>query len=207
MSAGSVAALRRAASRERPRRPSRSATRHIALRNSLANQLVSQLIPRRGVLCVRSRPAVRSAARSAARSAVRGLYPAAHLAQWVASEDHLVAVLQKGARGAVLELDRLLSVPAQLDEAAALVWLGAGDRAGGEEVAGPQPRSVHREVGHLLCDRPVQVARVRARHDRFVQLHLERDVERPWILAQVLERLGLLWLARHAPVRELGERN
>jgi len=50
------------------------------------------------------------------------LAPAAH--------DKRVAVLEERARHAVGELDRLGAVPADLQQTAALVLLGAGDRAG-----------------------------------------------------------------------------
>src|SRR5215207_2200336 len=137
----------------------------------------------------------------------RRLDPAADLAEWVAAQDHLVAVLEERASGAVRQLDRLLSVPAQLDQASTLLPLGAGDGACGEQVARAQARAVHRQVSDLLGYRPVQVPRVRARHNGAVQLDLQWDVEGPWLLAQIVERVWLLRLARDAAVGELVERH
>ena len=66
-----------------------------------------------------------------------------------------------------------------LDQAALAPRLGAGDRAGGEQVAGPDVGAVDGRVGELLRERPVQPAGVRAGDHLAVELDLERDVERP----------------------------
>src|SRR5688572_15543317 len=86
-----------------------------------------------------------------------GLDPAAHFPQRIAAQHHLVAVLQERAGRAVGQLDRLLAVPAQLDQASALLALRPRDRPGGQQVAGPQARAVHGEVRDLLGDGPVEV--------------------------------------------------
>ena len=70
-----------------------------------------------------------------------------------------------------------------------------------------QGRAVHGQVCDLLRDRPVQVAGVRARDHRAVQLDLERDVERPGLLAQVGSGGGSCGSRGHARARELRERH
>ena len=54
---------------------------------------------------------------------------AAHLAERLAAQHDLVAVLEERARRAVGQLDRLRPGPRQLEQAAALLALGARDRA------------------------------------------------------------------------------
>ena len=78
---------------------------------------------------------------------------------------------------AVGEGQRLLAAPAELEEAAAGVLAGAGDRARPEEVAGAHRRAVDGEVGEHLGRRPVHVAELRARDDGAVPLDLDVDVE------------------------------
>src|SRR5918999_227814 len=55
----------------------------------------------------------------------------------------------------------------------------------------------------LLGDRPVEVARVRTRHEGAVQLDLEVDVKGPRRLAKVRHRLGLLSARGHAAASSL----
>src|ERR671910_574198 len=76
---------------------------------------------------------------------------------------HLVAVLQEGVRLAP-QVERLGAVPGQLEQAAALLLLRAGDGAGAEQVAGPQRGAVHGQVGEHLSRRVVH-RRVRAGGD------------------------------------------
>ena len=106
--------------------------------------------------------------------AERRLDPAAHLAERLAPQDHLVAVLEERAGGAVGQLDRLLAVPAQLDQAAALLgargprscrWRAGRPCAGsrrspsGERAAG---RSTSTGAGCWSAPRPSRSARPRA---------------------------------------------
>src|SRR5829696_3882131 len=121
--------------------------------------------------------------------------PPAHLAQGLAAQHHLVAVLEERAGRAVGQLDRLLAVPAQLDEAPALFALRSGDRAGREQVTRAQARAVHGQVRDLLRARPVEVTRVGAGDHRAVQLDLERDVICPGLLGEIRQRRRLLPLA------------
>src|SRR3954452_2041830 len=92
----------------------------------------------------------------------------AHLAQTDAAgcalEDDGVAVAQE-ARAA-------------LEQRALAAGRGAGDRAGGVDVAGPRARAVDGRVRELLREGPVQVARVGAADRRPVELDLQLDVER-----------------------------
>ena len=62
-----------------------------------------------------------------------------------------VAVLEEGERAAAGQCQRLAAAPGQLEQRAALVALGAGDRAGGEQVAGAQRGAVDGQVGQLLA--------------------------------------------------------
>src|SRR5688500_2117078 len=116
---------------------------------------------------------------------------AAHLAQRVAAQHDLVAVLQEGAGRAVRQLDRLVAVPAQLDQASALVAVRPRDRPGGQQVAGPEARAVHRQVRYLLRDRPVEVAGIRLRDDSPVQLDRQCNVVGPRLLREIRERRRL----------------
>ena len=61
-----------------------------------------------------------------------------------AAQDDLVAVLEERPRRAVGEPDRLLAVPRQLDQRALAAALGPGDRARGDQIAGPGRRAVRR---------------------------------------------------------------
>ena len=98
------------------------------------------------------------------------LDPAAHFGQCdsrpalaggsAAAEDHFVAVLEEGPLGAALQLQRLLSQPGQLEQAALGAGLRARDRARGVEVAGVDLGSVDRRVGELLGGAPVEEAGV-----------------------------------------------
>src|SRR4051812_42194905 len=92
----------------------------------------------------------------------------AHLAQTDAAgcalEDDGVAVAQEAR--------------VTLEQRALAAGRGAGDRAGGVDVAGPRARAIDGRVRELLGEGPVQVARVRAADRLAVQLDLELDVER-----------------------------
>src|SRR5829696_4424907 len=145
----------------------------------------------------------RQDSRSFGPRAERRLDAPAHLAERVASQDHLVAVLEEGAGGAVRQLDRLGPVPAQFDQAAALVALGAGDGARREQVARAHARAVDGQMGNLLRDGPVEMTRIGAGHLSPVQLDLQCNVVGPRLLAQVLERLRLLRLARDSALGQL----
>src|SRR5215831_11940580 len=82
------------------------------------------------------------------------------LALAVAAQDHLVAVLQEAALFAARERQRLGSPPGELDQAAAVLLLGARDRAARDQVARPQVAPVRAVVRDHLRERPVDVAQV-----------------------------------------------
>src|SRR5206468_836006 len=108
-------------------------------------------------------------------------------------EPYGVAVLEEDALGSVGQLDGLLAVPAELDEAAVLLLVGSGDRTGGEQVAGTQRSAVDRRVRELLRRRPVHPVDRRPRDHLAVELDLDGDVEAPGLVAaQVGQRYGIL---------------
>src|SRR3954468_11827029 len=117
----------------------------------------------------------------------------AHLAQTDAAgcalEDDGVAVAQE-ARAA-------------LEQRALAAGRGAGDRAGGVDVAGPRARAVDGRVRELLREGPVHMAGVRAADRLAVQLDLQLDVQR--VVARGLEvRDGLGNLAAGGDEVRLG---
>ena len=117
------------------------------------------------------------------------------------AQDDLVAVLEERALAPAGEREGLGAVPRQLEQAAALLALGARDRPRAEQVAGAHRGAVDGQVGDLLGDAPVQVARVGLRHALAVELDLERDVERPRLLAQVRGGRRVLRLERRGAER------
>src|SRR4051794_26171277 len=90
------------------------------------------------------------------------VYNSADLAQRLSAQHHFVPVLEKRARRAVRQLDRLSTRPGQFQQAPPLLALGPRDRPGPEQVADPQARSVRGQMSDLLGDRPVEMARVAA---------------------------------------------
>ena len=96
---------------------------------------------------------------------------------------------------------------ARLEQAAVAAGLGAGDRPGGEQVAGAHGRAVDGRVRELLWERPVQVAGVAARDRLPVHLDLERDVERPVTVGpQIVVRLRVLLAGGDEVGLERGQR-
>src|SRR5215210_3606580 len=184
------------------RRPKRSCSRKSST-TSHGNSCVASISAARGA--TRSRASVRTSSRISRCSSVRtsqgtsaivrlcGEDPAAHFGEKLAPEHELVAVLEERALAPVREPERLLPVQRQLDQAALAPSLGAGDRPRRHQVARADARPVRRRVRELLRHRPVEAAGVAARDDGAVQLHLEREVERPRLLrAEVRQRRGLL---------------
>src|SRR5437660_12344431 len=66
-----------------------------------------------------------------------------------------VAVFEKGALQAVVELDRLAAVPADLQQTAALVLLRAGDGAAAQEIADIHGAARGSVMHQLLHRRPI----------------------------------------------------
>ena len=89
--------------------------------------------------------------------------------------------------------ERLLAAPAQLEERAALVALGAADRAGREQVAGPERGAVDGQVGEHLGGGPVHRGVRRPRDRLAVEHDLEVDVvARARTDPEVVQGLGVL---------------
>ena len=123
----------------------------------------------------------------------RPLTRAADLAEARAAQDDLVAVLEEGPRRAVGELDRLRAVPGQLEKRAAL------RRCSGPEIVPEASRSPVRSEAPLTVRWAICWATLQYRWRALVrettcavELDLEREVERPRLLAQVGQRRGLL---------------
>src|SRR5262245_58274894 len=81
----------------------------------------------------------------------------------VRAHDHRVAVLEEAAALAGCERDRPTASGRDLEQAAERAVVGAGDRAGAENVARPQVAAATGVMGDELRDRPVEIARVAGR--------------------------------------------
>ena len=112
--------------------------------------------------------------------------------------------------------ERLGAAPGQLQQAAAAALVRAADRAGGQQVAGPQVAAGDRVVRQLLVHRPVEVPEVAAadacaarRVAGVLQRHLERDVEAVSLRrAQVRQRRRILRAAaRSGTARSASQRH
>src|SRR5262249_3893027 len=106
------------------------------------------------------------------------------------AHDEAVAVFQEGALGAAGQFDRLGTVPGNLQQAAALVLLGAGDRAGAEEITDIHGAAGGSVVHQLLHRGPVHVFEIGAADARrgIRAARAQRDIE----LDIVVLRPGLL---------------
>src|SRR5260221_9807106 len=108
---------------------------------------------------------------------------------------HLVAVLEKGARLAARELERILAGKRELHQRAEGVVGGARQGSRAEQIARLQVAAVGCLVRDDLRERPVRVAEIAAReahrplHLWRAQVHLQLDGEAAFALVALIEKV------------------
>src|SRR5260221_4107963 len=117
------------------------------------------------------------------------------LARTTSTLGHLVAVLEKGARLAARELQRILAGKRELHQRAEGVGGGARQGSRAEQIAGLQVAAVGCLVRDDLRESPVRVAEIAAReaqqalHLWRAQVHLQLDGEAAFALVALIEKV------------------